>query len=501
MASKNIELDSPGEDNGSVPGLMENGLVLRLVADGESGEGFPYAPTDWPNPGDTWRWKVGKRKYGTGFMSDRYLSPPSHLLKPGQPKPKFASMQAVKRYILKEFPNGDIDAFFASFSWRIPSKDHNWGKDRLALSSIHPKEETAEHSGSESNFLTMDCKARNRMCSVQREARNCSLPDMDCDICCGEAGFCRNCCCILCSRTIDWVYGGYSFVRCEAKQGENYVCGHAAHVDCALRSYMAGTVGGSIGLDVEYYCRRCDQRTDLISHVSRLLQTCESLDSRDDIEKILKVGLCILCGSQRVTAKNLLNCIELALRKLRSGIYLEEIWNMEGNISVGSAGAMPHLGNNGTFTENMEVTDGPYPLNFDAPHEQNVQKRSQEPVYITSDYCIESLKLENEIDRVLHELKKSQEVEYRIAEERLYAKKNFLLSLYQQLDTERSELAKRSPSSKNCDIDAHLTNVLNKVNQIKQEVIKLKDMEQISRGYGRTPTGILKEHFGLQFGD
>lgn len=95
------------------------------------------------------------------------------------------------------------------------------------------------------------------------------------------------------------------------------MCGHIAHISCALRSYMAGKVGGSIGLDVEYYCRRCDAKSDLIPHVTRLLQTCKSIASRDDIEKILKVGLSILRGSERTSAKRLLNRIKLAISKVK----------------------------------------------------------------------------------------------------------------------------------------------------------------------------------------
>ena len=95
------------------------------------------------------------------------------------------------------------------------------------------------------------------------------------------------------------------------------ICGHIAHLNCALRSYMAGTVGGSIGLDAEYYCRRCDAKTSLVPHVTGLLKTCESIDSRDDIEKILNIGVCILRGSQKTNARGLLNRIESAITKVK----------------------------------------------------------------------------------------------------------------------------------------------------------------------------------------
>lgn len=45
------------------------------------------------------------------------------------------------------------------------------------------------------------------------------------------------------------------------------ICGHVAHfLEFALRSYMAGTVGRSVGLDAEYYCRDVTKKkTDLMA--------------------------------------------------------------------------------------------------------------------------------------------------------------------------------------------------------------------------------------------
>lgn len=179
-------------------------------------------------------------------------------------------------------------------------------------------DETAEHSLSDSQSDGMGCKAGNKMCdSLVVQAENLAAARMPCDICCSEPGFCRDCCCILCCKTINSNYGGYSHIKCEAMVSEGYICGHVAHINCALRAYMAGTVGGIIGLDAEYYCRRCDARTDLVPHAMRLFQTCESVDSPDEIDKILNVGICILRGSQKTDAKGLLNRIELVIEKVK----------------------------------------------------------------------------------------------------------------------------------------------------------------------------------------
>lgn len=121
--------------------------------------------------------------------------------------------------------------------------------------------------------------------------------------------------------------------------------------------------------------------------------------------------------------------------------------------------------------------------------------RSPHTISLSLDYRAEVLKLEDEIDQALHELRKSQASEYKIAEERLYAQKGYLHNLYQQLERERSEWTHcKSITKKDVLLDA----VLNRVDQIKQEVAKLKDMEQVAKGFGRTSKGILREHFGLE---
>lgn len=175
-------------------------------------------------------------------------------------------------------------------------------------------EEFAEPSNSDSQIGVPACKAGNRTCS-SLEAGNSPSRFLPCDICCNEPGFCRDCCCILCCKTINSTHGGYSYIRCEALVGA-YTCGHVAHINCGLRACLAGTVGGSIGLDAEYYCRRCDSRSDLVPHVQKLVKTCQIIGSRNEIEEILEVSICILRGSQTESAKQLLHYISLAMEKV-----------------------------------------------------------------------------------------------------------------------------------------------------------------------------------------
>lgn len=118
---ESMDIDSPGESKESPCAPLVNGLHLYPVSVNASGEGLPYAPQDWPNPGDNWRWKVGKRIAASGNYMDRYLYVPTRFRKTGHKK-GFASRLSVRQYIQEEFPGADIDAFFASFSWKVPSR-------------------------------------------------------------------------------------------------------------------------------------------------------------------------------------------------------------------------------------------------------------------------------------------------------------------------------------------------------------------------------------------
>lgn len=118
-----MDLDNDGSDR-CTPISSEKRMVLRPVSPGESGEGLPYAPEDWPDPGDKWKWKVGKRNSTSGFYRDRYLYLPDRLQNTlGGKRGAFPSKPPIIEYIQKAFPNTDINAFFASFIWRIPCDD------------------------------------------------------------------------------------------------------------------------------------------------------------------------------------------------------------------------------------------------------------------------------------------------------------------------------------------------------------------------------------------
>ena len=65
----------------------------------------------------------------------------------------------------------------------------------------------------------------------------------------------------------------------------------------------------------------------MISHVNNLLQTCRAADLDAEIrKKILNLGACLLRGSQKPVAKELLCRIELAISKVSlNGFWVIEI--------------------------------------------------------------------------------------------------------------------------------------------------------------------------------
>nr|AAM65388.1 unknown [Arabidopsis thaliana] len=455
-------------------------LLLRPVSPLESGEGLPYAPENWPNPGDTWHWKVGPRISGKGYFVDRYLYPPKYL--PGldteilRKNKVFRSRLSLQRYIRVHFPEADVQKFFASFSWSIPCRDGQGvlPQKQVQLPVYSSDEDPMRDDGSD----TAVCKAGNEKCrSLMPQCEAETLPAMPCDICCGERKFCVDCCCILCCKLISLEHGGYSYIKCEAVVSEGHICGHVAHMNCALRAYLAGTIGGSMGLDTEYYCRRYDAKKDLFPHVNKFLEICQTVEYQGDVEKILNLGICILRGAQRDNAKELLNCIESTVIKLKCGTSLEDLWNDDTPTIWSDYSDSGEARENDTLQSLQDVTPiGPIPFNHEA----------------------EMHKLEEEIGEVLRALRKAQEFEYQIAEGKLHAQKECLSDLYRQLEKEKSELSRRVSGT---DANSLMTNVLKRLDQIRKEVTKLKEMEEVAKGFGRTPRGVLEEYFHLNIED
>ncbi|CAG7882965.1 unnamed protein product [Brassica rapa] len=117
---------------------------LPAIPPASTGQGLPYAPVDWPSFGDVWTWRVGKRVTATGYHHDRFLILPQRLQQKNVPK-SFASKQTLLRYFQSNFPGMDADAFFASFSWKVPALFQPANKvDAASLFEETPKEVKTE---------------------------------------------------------------------------------------------------------------------------------------------------------------------------------------------------------------------------------------------------------------------------------------------------------------------------------------------------------------------
>ena len=117
------------------------------------------------------------------------------------------------------------------------------------------------------------CQAGNPHCLLTKakDTGSESLGTLACHICCSEPGFCRECKCVLCCKFFAPDADDFSIIRCLNSPTSGLgICGHAAHLECALDSQLAGVIK-KIGLDMEYMCRRCDRKTDLKETVSRLV--------------------------------------------------------------------------------------------------------------------------------------------------------------------------------------------------------------------------------------
>ncbi|KOM27633.1 hypothetical protein LR48_Vigan442s006900 [Vigna angularis] len=96
-----------------------------------SGEGGPYAPVNWPEEGDVWRWKTGTKVTSSGkYYKHRSLHLPPRLfaiLEEEERREKtsltkvFKSKVTFTRYIERYFPDTDPISVLDSFTWNIPA--------------------------------------------------------------------------------------------------------------------------------------------------------------------------------------------------------------------------------------------------------------------------------------------------------------------------------------------------------------------------------------------
>lgn len=163
-----MEFDKPNPSNCSSAGEKANRFTLIAVSPGGHGEGLPYAPEDWPNSGDKWNWRVGTRRVDQhGKYVDRFLYLPKRLQDLSSKRLAFSSKVSVEQYIQKEFPSADIDAFFASFSWKIPSNIQS----STEVKAKKVKEERAKEIKDEKVYFSRKRKLVKKSVSTSNLAR------------------------------------------------------------------------------------------------------------------------------------------------------------------------------------------------------------------------------------------------------------------------------------------------------------------------------------------
>lgn len=272
-ASTNSLSLNPSEGSSDPPPVPED-FPRDPVPQSGRGNGWPYAPQGWPKLEDKWGWRVGKRASANSLWIDRYITVPTSLLK-GRRTIEFASRKSLVEYCKQNFPQmTDPYNIFKAFDWRVPApKDFKPPETKEIVvperRGASVKLEKAPLLDGDDNFLKPKklCRAGNPHCNLL-VAEDPSMGRLVCHICCSEPGFCRECQCILCCESFQQHYNDSNVIRCQKHPvpGQG-MCGHAAHIECALNSQLASfnsqlaSFTGKNVFILEYICRRCDMKT------------------------------------------------------------------------------------------------------------------------------------------------------------------------------------------------------------------------------------------------
>lgn len=184
------------------------------------------------------------------------------------------------------------------------------------------RDKTSPHAGDSScQRPKKRCRAGNPHCYLETGKSGVSgaAETLVCHICCSEPGFCRECKCILCCKAFTPDTDDNDIIRCLNRPITGAgICNHAAHLECAVNSQLAGVIKKN-GLDVEYMCRRCDRKTDLRESVSRLIESMGRITSQSKVERNLRLALRIMQDPQdgaNLPSRTLSVLIEKVLKKV-----------------------------------------------------------------------------------------------------------------------------------------------------------------------------------------
>lgn len=190
------------------------------------------------------------------------------------------------------------------------------------------RDRTSLHTGDSScQRPKKKCRAGNPHCYLETGKSSVSgaAETLVCHICCSEPGFCRECKCILCCKAFKLDTDDIDVIRCLNRPIAGAgICNHAAHLECAVNSQLAGVIKKN-GLDVEYMCRRCDRKTDLRESVSRLIESMGRTTLQSKVERNLQLALRIMQDSQdgeNLPSRTLSVLIEKVLKKVNALFFL-----------------------------------------------------------------------------------------------------------------------------------------------------------------------------------
>lgn len=332
--STNVVVFDPSEGPADPPPVPEDFPRVPVPQSGR-GEGWPYAPQGWPKHEDKWGWRVGKRASGTFFWIDRYVSPPSSLIR-GRRTIEFASRKSLVEYCRQNFPQmTDSSNIFKAFDWKIPAPKNLEVPDNKRVGSAK-REATGKRdkpTDGEDNWLMSkrQCRAGNPHCTLTKGKNNVSesAESLVCHICCLEPDFCRECKCILCCKSFPPNIDDVVVVRClnHPVPGQG-LCGHAAHLECALNSQLAGVIKKN-GLDLEYICRRCDRKTDLKGTVVQMVEAVGQNAPQSTVENVLQLALRTVQDPEdepQSPARTWAALITDALKKIQEGSPTLEVY-------------------------------------------------------------------------------------------------------------------------------------------------------------------------------
>ncbi|KAG0557562.1 hypothetical protein KC19_11G140500 [Ceratodon purpureus] len=318
------------------PPRLPESFRRHPVPPGGKGEGWPYAPQGWPKPDDKWGWRVGQRAAPTSLWIDRYVTLPVSLMKGKKiniSDEQFASKKSLVEYLKQTFPGMmDPNSIFKAFDWKVPALKNVEGPEKRG--SAVKRDKTSPMDVNDSwQKSKKQCRAGNPHCPITKGKLNESesLERLYCNICCIEPNFCRECMCILCCKLFARDVDDFCIIQCRntplagpnSLPSERGICGHTAHLDCALKNQLAGVIK-KYRLNLEYMCRRCDRKTNLKETLSRLVsEFMNAEESKVDSSLQLLMRVMVDPGDEASSSRKIQEILLGALKKVQEGADID----------------------------------------------------------------------------------------------------------------------------------------------------------------------------------